>query len=315
MRLLVSRHLENFIALYEAQNMHAAADRKGISQPALAKSLRIVEEEVGTRLFFRTSKGLEPTRAGDTLYRYARAIDQEARFAAFDVHNSMQEIEGRLQLGIGPALAVSSFPSVLLAFHEAFPSAEVTVETGITSHLVENLVQGNLDVVVTARPSRALPEQFVGLHLFSNDMVAVCRSDHPVRKRGIVGIEDLSPFGRVGFIEDHEFDKHARKALGPGGDKMPAAVQTTSMTVILDILAATDYFAILSEVLLPKARMQGLLPIALRDQLWRIDIDLMCKQAIVDSRPVKTIRNAWLDYVAAAAVPAGARTAGLNAAP
>jgi DNA-binding transcriptional LysR family regulator len=57
LRLLVSRHLENFIALYEAQNMHAAADRKGISQPALAKSLRIVEEEVGTRLFSAPRKG------------------------------------------------------------------------------------------------------------------------------------------------------------------------------------------------------------------------------------------------------------------
>lgn len=299
MRLLVSRHLENFIALYEARNMHAAADRKGISQPALAKSLKIIEEEVGTRLFFRTSKGLEPTRAGDTLYGYARAIDQEARFAAFDVHNSMQEVEGRLKLGIGPALAVSSFPSVLLAFQEAFPAAQVTVETGITSHLVENMLHGHLDVVVTARPERELPEQFVGIHLFSNDMVAICREHHPLRGRKDIGIEDLVPYGRIGFIEDHEFDKHARQTLGSRGDKMPTALQTTSMTLTLDLLSATDYFAIVNEIMLPRALKQGLKPLPLRDALWHIDIDLMCKQAFADSRPVKTIRTAWQSQIAA----------------
>lgn len=293
MRLLVSRHLENFLALYEARNMHAAADRKGITQPALTKSLKTIEVEVGTDLFVRTSKGLEPTEAGEALYRYARAIDQEARFAAFDIRRSILDAEGRLRMGIGPALAVSSFPPVLVAFHRTFPLVQVTVETGISSHLVDNLIHGNLDVVVTARPERELPDPFAAIRLFSHRMVMICRHDHPLRRRGQVTIEDVSGYGRVGFLEDHEFDLHARQALGDRAGGMPAAVQTTSMSVMLDLLAATDYFAIVNEVILPKASREGLLPLPLADPLWSIDIDLMCKAAFANSRPITAIRTAW----------------------
>ncbi|MBU2483494.1 MAG: LysR family transcriptional regulator [Alphaproteobacteria bacterium] len=61
MRLLISRHLENFLALYDARNMHLAAQKKGISQPALSKSLKVLEESLGATLFERTHRGLEPT--------------------------------------------------------------------------------------------------------------------------------------------------------------------------------------------------------------------------------------------------------------
>ena len=68
MRLLVSRHLENFIALYEAQNMHAAADRKGISQPALnnyLKGLRRPEIDVAINIHAKTGATLDWIYLGD----------------------------------------------------------------------------------------------------------------------------------------------------------------------------------------------------------------------------------------------------------
>ncbi|HTN64002.1 MAG TPA: LysR family transcriptional regulator [Devosia sp.] len=293
MRLLVSRHLEHFLALYDVRNMRVAAERKGITQPALTKSLKTLEDEVGGDLFKRTAKGLEPTEAGETLYRYAHAIDQEARFATLDIQRSAIETKGLLRMGVGPALAVSFLPTVLVDFHHNFPSVQVSVETGITSRLIEQVISGDIDVMISARPQRALPDHFAAMHLFSNNMVAVCRRDHPLHGLGRASIEQLCQYRRIGFLDDHDFDIHARKIYGKRVEKMTAAMRTNSVSVMLQVLAATDHFAIINEVMLPAAMQQGLVPIALHDALWVIHIELICKLAFIDSRPIKALLRAW----------------------
>ncbi|MBN9075912.1 MAG: LysR family transcriptional regulator [Rhizobiales bacterium] len=299
MRSLVSSHLGNFLALYEKRNMHTAAQKKAISQPALSKSLRVLEQELGTDLFIRTPHGLEPTDAGAALYGYARSIDQEARIASLDIARLAQGFEGGLRIGIGPALAASWFSSVLVNFGRAFPSIEVTVETGISSHLVDNLTRNLLDVVVTARPGKALPERFVSVPLFTSDMVVVCRREHPLRHGRRISIESLSRFSRIGFLEDREFDEHAEATLGRRAGAMRPIVQTASMSIMLGLLTETDCYAIVSELIVPKAEREGLIVLPLNRALWPIDVDLMCKASFIGSRPVRSIREGVLACSAA----------------
>ena len=297
MRLLVSRHLENFLALYDARNMHEAAARKGITQPALTKSLRTLEDEVGNDLFKRTAKGLEATEAGETLYRYARAIDQEARFAALDLQRSSFEAKGLLRVGVGPALAVSTFPAVLVTLHRLFPEMHVTVESAITNRLIKSVLRGDLDLMVSARPERELPEQFTAVDLFTHGLVVICRHDHPLRQNKKVAIEDLTGYGRVGFLEDYDFDAHAKRAFGKRVDAVRTVMRTNSIAIMTDVLAATDYFAIVNEIMVPRAKRDGLLPLALEDPLWSMRIQLICRLAFVDSRPIRTILRAWKESV------------------
>jgi DNA-binding transcriptional LysR family regulator len=296
-RLLISRHLENFLALYDAQNMHAAAEKKGISQPALTKSLRLLEEDIGAELFVRTPKGLEPTDAGDALYRHARAIDQEARFASMDIQDLHRNLGGRIRIGVGPILTLSIFPAVLVDFHRQFPFVEVTVETGVSSQLVECLARGHLDLVVTALPDKPLPEGYADLRLIRSDMIVICREGHPLRSRCETSLDQLSGCDLVGFTDDREFEKHARRVFGTRADKLRPVLQTTSLSVMFGILAATDYFAILSAMILPRARQEGLDRLPVQHDLWQIEIALMCKESLIGSRPVAAIREALLARV------------------
>jgi DNA-binding transcriptional LysR family regulator len=295
MRLLVSRHLENFLALYDARKMHAAAERKGISQPALTKSLRLLEEDLGAELFVRTHKGLEPTEAGDVLYRHARAIDQEARFASMEVREVQRNLGGRLRIGVGPVLAISTFPAALVDFHRQFPSLEVVVETGmISTQLIDSLIHDNLDMVIAASIEQPLPERYGSFLLFKSQMIALCRAGHPLHSSAKVGLDELAAFGRVGFIEDREFEKKSRRAFGSRADRLRPVLQTGSLSVMFGILAATDYFAIVSEMVLPRAQREGLARLPVEHELWHIDIELMCKISLFESRPVTAIRRALL---------------------
>ena len=294
MRLLISRHLENFLALYDARNMHAAAEAKGISQPALTKSLRLLEDDLGAELFLRSHKGLEPTDAGETLYRHARAIDQEARFASMDIRDIQRNLGGRIRIGVGPILTLSVFPAVLVDFHRQFPLVEVTVETGVSSQLVKSLTRGHLDLVITALPEQPLPDGYAELRLLKSDMLVVCREGHPLRSRHEAGLDNLSGFGRVGFADDREFDQHAKRVFGVRAAKLRPLLQTTSLSVMFGILAATDYFAILSALILPRAQREGLDRLPVDQALWQIEIALICKRSLIGTRPVRTVRNALL---------------------
>ncbi|MDF0599376.1 LysR family transcriptional regulator [Psychromarinibacter sp. C21-152] len=294
MRLLVSRHLENFLALYDARNMHVAAERKGISQPALTKSLRILEDDLGTELFVRTHSGLEPTNAGRALFRHARVIDQEARFAELDVRDVHDTMGGRIRIGVGPVLAVSTFPPILAAFHRRFPKVEISVETGISNHLVDGLMREEFDVVVAALPEMPLPDRFAAYPLYTTGMAVICRRGHPLERQGTIVRDDLDGYGRVGFVEDREFEKKARRVFGAHADQLRPIVQTTSLTVMFGILAATDYYAIVSSMIVPRAEREGLASFSPEDGLWSLEIELMCKASLANTRPVRVLRDALL---------------------
>lgn len=276
--------------------MHTAAEKKGISQPALTKSLKVLEDDLRTDLFVRTHKGVELTDAGQLLYRYARAIDQEARFASMDIHDMRRNLGGRIKIGIGPVLALSSFPAVLVDFHREFPSLEVSVETGISSQLVDDLVRDKLDLIITARPEQELPDQYSHLPLIESQMVVVCRQGHPLGDSEKVKLDDLMAFGRAGFIEDLEFERNSKRAFGSGAERLRPVLQTTSLSVMFGVLAATDYFSIVSDILLPRARRERLRQLPVDHELWRIRIELMCKTSLMGSRPVATIENALLAH-------------------
>ncbi|MEF2074626.1 LysR family transcriptional regulator [Consotaella aegiceratis] len=294
MRLLVSRHLENFLALYDARNMHAAAETKAISQPALTKSLRLLEQDLGVELFVRTHKGLQPTEAGDALHRYACAIEQEARFASMDIGNIHGQFGGKVRIGIGPVLATSLFPAVLVDIHQQFPTMEVTVETGISSQLVDGLTRDHLDLAVTALPEQPLPEKYVGVPVAESDMIVVGRKGHPLGRQADVGLEDLVRFERVGFFEDREFEKKSLRALGPFAQAMRPILQTTSLFVMFEILAQTDYYAIVSSLILPRAQREGLDRLSVRHDFWTIDIELLCKSYLLHSKPIAAVRSGLL---------------------
>lgn len=295
MRLLISRHLENYLAIYDALNMHVAAERKGISQPALTKSLKLLEQEVGAELFLRTSKGLEPTDAGHILYQHAREIEREARFASLELTDLFQAMRGTIRIGVGKIFAEGPFSQVLLQFHKQFPNVSVSVESGISDYLVQELIDEKLDLVIAAGIQSAFPERFVSVPLFSSDMIVICRQDHPLITRQPASIAEVAQFHRVGFVDDFEFEKQARRSFGKLAPKLEPVMQSTSLSIIFDLLAATDFYAIVSEEILTVAQRSGLAHVNLPEKLWELNVELMCKSTLVNSHPIRFIKSALIE--------------------
>ena len=108
--MLESKRLKHFLTVYELGSIGQAAEKLLLTQPALSKSIRLLEDSLGVRLFERTTLGVVPTVFGKALALHAKAIEAEVRHAEAQIASLRGLAAGRVAVGVGPSVATSLMP-------------------------------------------------------------------------------------------------------------------------------------------------------------------------------------------------------------
>jgi len=138
--------LEYFVYISELGSFSKASAIVNISQPTLSRRIQQLEDELGTRLFGRTGRGVILTEAGDTLLRHSRTILRQARQAYAEVSDIGDKPSGTVILGLAPiATKVLGVP-VARQFLRAVPAARLQIEEYFTGFVQEWLSKGRLDI-------------------------------------------------------------------------------------------------------------------------------------------------------------------------
>lgn len=146
------RHLRHFVALAETRNFHRAAERLHIAQPPLSVSIRKLETELGTQLFERGSRGVEPTPAAQAALPFARAALAEVeRFRAVAREGEAGE-RGRLRVGFVGSATFDLLPRSLLAYRERYPLVELDLVESNSLAIARQLHARELDVGLIRLP-------------------------------------------------------------------------------------------------------------------------------------------------------------------
>jgi DNA-binding transcriptional LysR family regulator len=175
---LETRELASFAVLAEQLHFGRAAARLHISQPALSKRIRSLEDRVGGPLLVRNRRGVALTPAGAMFYKEARRIIRDIEITFEAVRGATSGKLGKLRLGVGMSTVHSLVPRALLKFRESSPGVEIEIADMPTLKQVEALVAGHLDVgfvrlpmkhpqlavrkVITERLTIATSEKFAG---------------------------------------------------------------------------------------------------------------------------------------------------------
>ncbi len=142
--------LRYFLAISEERNFTRAAAKSFVSQPSLSAQIIKLEEELGNRLFNRLGRRVELTTAGKQFEKRARSILLEADNAIREIRESTTDIKGSLRVGVTPTVAPFLLPPVLRTCRERFPELQIRIDESLRRALQENLVSGNLDVVISS---------------------------------------------------------------------------------------------------------------------------------------------------------------------
>lgn len=138
--------------MVSAGSLNVAAERLHLSQPAVSKQIKALEDELGVQLFLRGSRGVELTPVGQQVHRFARravAAMAGCRRAAEDWQNPGS---GRLVVAAGLTLTLFTLPPVIQAFRSAAPGVRLEVVSANSREAVDRLLVFQADVALVTSP-------------------------------------------------------------------------------------------------------------------------------------------------------------------
>lgn len=157
----------------------------GISQPALSKSLRALEEEIGAPLFLRHPWGMEPTKFGQAFSSHSTAIAKQFGALGRDIHALLHAQLGSVQVGTNLGAATILAPGAVLSLAAIRPGIRVGLVEGLYESLVGGVLSGALDLAITTAPLLELPSALVSEPLFDDPFAIAMAKDHPLASHGL----------------------------------------------------------------------------------------------------------------------------------
>lgn len=200
------RELKYIAAIGQKQNMAQAAQELYISQQALYKSLRKIEDELGTTLFYRKENELLPTDTGQIVLEKSSKIFQYYNQLHDEVAATKNLKQGKVCIGLPSVVASMYMPEPLIQFQKKYPNISLrTVETGGNA-LAGMVTAGTIDLAIIMRP--VYMDTLNEIPLIRNQVAAGVSPSHPWAKRSFVTIRD---FEKVPFITfDETFNMRAQ---------------------------------------------------------------------------------------------------------
>ena len=174
------RHLRYFVAVAEQENVSRAALKLHVSQPALSRQVRDLEEELGFELLERSAKSVRLTEAGKVFLRESRAVLQRAEEAVSKARLTANKGQVELHIGYAPSPTVRLLPRTLRVFQTAYPNVRVKLHDLSTEEMLTGVRTGALQMAFVVHAGRALLR---GLHfeeVMREGMCLAMSPQHPL---------------------------------------------------------------------------------------------------------------------------------------
>lgn len=179
-----------FVALAEELNFTKAAVRCHVSQPALTRAIRSLEQELGGALLRRERLNTHLTELGAVMRPYLVAIVERADAAKKHATDLRKGARERLRLGVMCTIAPEPLLKLVEALRTNHPDVDLEITDARACDLEELLLHGKLDVAIYCRPDHT-DERMHYLPVFTERMMIVLHPEHELAGRDTLGIEDL----------------------------------------------------------------------------------------------------------------------------
>ena len=179
-----TRQLTAFCAVVERRSFSQAAEQLGVTQPAVSLQIRSLEKRLGLQLLDRSGRRVEPTEAGQRLYRSAqRLLAQEEQLLAELVGEADGELTGKLEIGASTGPGGTVLPVVLCEFQRRHPEVRVALSVSDTQHVIEQVARRELELGVVGAQRRHRGVTFEPF--FHDEVVLAVPRDHRFADRTV----------------------------------------------------------------------------------------------------------------------------------
>ena len=239
MTLVQLRHV---IALVEGGSFSRAAEGLFLTQPAVSRSIRALEEELGQALFDRVGRRVELTPFGGEFLARARQVVFEVDELAASSRRMREGRAGRLRVGMGSGPGAMLMTPLLLEMARHHPEVQLTLSRGSTERLVQALRERQLDALVIDARSLAPSSDLHLVTLSEMRGVFMCRKGHPLlRTKGPLRFEALRRYPIASTPLSDEVARMLVELYGPAAHPgQCVTLRCDEIASLVDVVRASD---------------------------------------------------------------------------
>src|SRR5213595_1134206 len=206
------RHLRYFIGVAEEENVSRAALKLHVSQPALSRQIRDLEEKLSFLLLERSAKSVRLTEAGRAFLTEARAVLQRAEHAVKAARAIASGGGGELHVGYAPSLTARILPPTLRVFQAELPKVRVRLHDLSTEEMLAGLREGKLQMAFVVRSTPALLRGLQVQDLAREPFCLAVAPKHPLAERRTVTIAEAAREPLIFYSRKEYPDAHVMLA-------------------------------------------------------------------------------------------------------
>jgi len=266
--------LEVFMAVASERSFSRAGDKLGRTQPAISSAVKLLEEELGERLFDRVGKTVRLTAAGELLGDYGRRLLRLRDEAVQAVGELRGLARGTLRLGANETTCLYVLPDVLAKFKSAHPHVQIDIQRAITRTITERVKEGGLDIGIVTLPIKEPRLETMTIH--RDELSLIVGPSHRLAERKSVKMRDLEdePFilHKVGTTTRERLIKH----FGEDGVKMKVTMELASIETIKRFVSIGLGISIVPRLCIRKEIEEGALrSLVIRDARFQRKLGLI----------------------------------------
>jgi len=180
--------LKVFYTVANRLSFTKAADELNITQPAVTKHIKEIENQLNTKLFDRKGTTIQLTQSGKILYNYAEKIRNVYRDLEFEINQINQMQKGKLKIGASTTVAQYILPEILAKFHSYYKDISIELLTHNTETISTLLKKGKIDLGIIEGASQSSYFEYKPFKL--DEIVLIAKTNHPLANKTL-SLKDL----------------------------------------------------------------------------------------------------------------------------
>ena len=242
------RHLAAVLAVVRHGTFSRAAEALGIGQPALSKSIALLERRLGTQLFDRTPRGSTLTAAGQIVALQAENLDFLLQRLPEQIAALREQLHGPLRIGATPSLMLGLVPQALVRMLHVYPGFTANIKEDLESVLEPALHRGEIDLLIAPLGVLAPPAaDLVDLWIADEPIFVALPPGHRLARAAEVHLAELKDEAWVLPTEGGSFYDMVASLFVASGIPWPMnAIGTNRLHIHEELVAVNGRVAILS---------------------------------------------------------------------
>lgn len=296
----MDRTLRAFLAVARLGNLTAAADTIGLTQPALTKTIRRLEQDFGTRLFDRAARGMTLTPAGRLLLERSRLIEMHYEHGKEEIRLLKTEVLSEFRIAAGVAYHAAIAPDLVKILSLEFPGTRFVLEFKVANHALPQLISGELDLILGA----FLATEAEGIEvepLLKVEMTAFACKDSELGKGLATPTAALAGKKWIVYQRDPIMASRLRSYCAEYLLPEPEIVmEIDSLNASFRVARGTEYLTAAASLLRQTAEEAGLVMLNLERKIWHFESGASYRRSFktypIMQRALQILRDLALEH-------------------